>query len=173
VAYGIDVRLDVGDGAAGGLPDATSRAVVRVVQEGLTNATRHATGASVRVVLRRTPDAIEVTVTNGPPAAGAAQRDDSSRPGYGLVGLDERVRLVGGTVTAGPAGPEDPAGWVLAARLPVTPSLGSAPSAPGSPQAALAGARRRLRRGLIITFWTPAVLAVVLVAVFLLRGGTL
>ncbi|WP_147267911.1 sensor histidine kinase [Spongiactinospora rosea] len=158
-ASGVDVRLD-GDEetAAAGLPGPVLQTAARVVQEGLTNATKHAPGSAVRVRLHPTADSLEVTIANGPPtrAGGAAQA------GYGLVGLAERVRPAGGTLEAGPDGD----GFRLRARLP-------AYAPPETPtRQALAAARQRLRRGLVTMFWAPGVLVVVLVAVFLLRGGT-
>lgn len=187
-ASGVDVCLEADDEAEAGLADPAARAVVRVVQEGLTNATKHARGSAVRVSLRRSGDVLEVTVANGPargrrarptgPAGSgyrAAGPDGSGyRPagldgsGYGLVGLDERVRLAGGTLRAGPDGD----GFTLTARLPVHAQQVAPPPSATVPELALAGARRRLNRGLVTTFWAPAVLGVVLVAVFLLRGGT-
>ncbi|WP_438672126.1 hypothetical protein, partial [Spongiactinospora gelatinilytica] len=72
----------------------------------------------------------------------------------------------GGTLEAGPQGD----GFRLRARLPVDASRDALQGI--STRRALAAARQRLRRGLVATFWAPAVLGVVLVAVFLLRGGT-
>lgn len=163
---GVDVRLEADDDAEAGLPDPTTRAAIRVVQEGLTNATKHAPGSVVRVSLHRTGEVVEVTVANGP-AHGSRHRLAGS--GYGLVGLDERVRLAGGTLNAGP----DSDGFTLTARLPVNTQQTASPAPATPPELALAGARQRLRRGLVTTFWAPAVLGMVLVAVFLLRGGTL
>lgn len=76
------------------LSPAVSRALFRVVQESLTNVTKHAPGATVTVTVDRSSPA-RVTVVNGP----------SSLPplgdggGAGLHGLSERVRLAGGTLT--------------------------------------------------------------------------
>ncbi|MFI7128835.1 sensor histidine kinase [Nonomuraea sp. NPDC050153] len=168
-ASGVDVRLETDEEAEAGLPDPTARAAIRVVQEGLTNATKHAPGSVVRVSLHRTGDVLEVTVANGR-AHGPRQRPaDPAGPGYGLVGLDERVRLAGGTLRAGPDGD----GFTLTACLPVDAQQAAAPSPATPPELALAGARRTLRRGLVTTFWAPTVLGVILVAMFLLRGGTL
>ncbi|MFC5835801.1 sensor histidine kinase [Nonomuraea insulae] len=66
-----------------------SRAAYRVVQEGLTNAAKHAPGAPVRVSLDWEPDALLVTVSN--PASGR-----HGVPGNGLAGLAEQVRAEGG-----------------------------------------------------------------------------
>ena len=71
----------------------SGRTAYRVVQEGLTNARKHAAGHPVRVALTGEPgDRLTVRVRNS--IAGASSRADSG--GHGLVGLTERVRLVGG-----------------------------------------------------------------------------
>lgn len=168
-ASGVDVRLEADDEAEAGLPDPAARAAIRVVQEGLTNATKHALGSGVRVSLRRTGDVLEVTVANGRVHGPRQRPADPAGSGYGLVGLDERVRLAGGTLRAGPDGD----GFTLTARLPVDAQQAASPSPATPPELALAGARQTLRRGLLTTFWAPIVLGIVLLAVFLLRGGTL
>ena len=71
--------------------------VIRVVQESLTNAVRHAPGQSVDIVVAGAPgDGLRVSVTN--PVAGASRGGVS---GLGLVGLGERRSLISGTFTAG------------------------------------------------------------------------
>lgn len=167
-ASGVDVRLD-GDDLGTDLPEPTARAAARVVQEGLTNATRHAPGSAVRVTVRRTADELRVRVANGAGVPGARPAAVGQGSGYGLVGLDERVRLAGGTLSAGPAD----GGYELVARLPVVPAVAPPPSPAATPGLALAEARRRLRRGLLATFWAPVVIGLALVAVYLLGGGRL
>jgi signal transduction histidine kinase len=87
-----------------GLPDdapldpALSRAAYRIVQEALTNAGKHAPGASVRVAVERPPGQLVVRVVNGPGRAS----EPAPGGGYGLVGLAERVRTLGGRLTARP-----------------------------------------------------------------------
>ncbi|MGY1735860.1 sensor histidine kinase [Geodermatophilus sp. SYSU D00684] len=75
------------------------RAAYRIVQEALTNAGRHAPGAPVRVTVERRPGELHVRVVNGPPA-----RTPDAVPGggFGLVGVAERVRTLGGRLTAEP-----------------------------------------------------------------------
>jgi signal transduction histidine kinase len=73
------------------------RAAYRIVQEALTNAGKHATGASVRVTVERPPGQLVVRVLNGAGVAAAAVSG-----GFGLVGLAERVRTLGGRLTAEP-----------------------------------------------------------------------
>lgn len=107
------VRLHV-DGTLDGLPVEVSTSAYRVVMEALTNTRQHAPDArSVDVMMRRTPDWLLIRVTDD----GATPRIPPARGhGYGLIGLSERVRAVGGTITAGPgiAG-----GWVVDAPLPL------------------------------------------------------
>jgi len=97
-----------------GLPALVDRAVLRVVQESLTNAARYAPGANVRVRIERAAGAVTVTVHN---TAGAAPAATGSGGGTGVAGLRERVRLLGGTLSAGPGG----GGFTVTARLPVDP----------------------------------------------------
>ena len=107
-------RLHV-DGDVHGLPVEVSTSAYRVVMEALTNIRQHADGARVADVwIRRTPEWLLVRVANdGGPPRSATPRD---RPGYGLVGLTERVRAVGGRISAGP-GIEG--GWVVDAAFPL------------------------------------------------------
>jgi signal transduction histidine kinase len=113
-AGGPIARLHV-DGDIMGLPVEVSTSAYRVVMEALTNIRQHAAGARVADVwIRRTADWLLVRVANdGTPPRTATVRE---RPGYGLVGLTERVRAVGGRITAGP-GIEG--GWVVDAALPL------------------------------------------------------
>ncbi|MEU0136410.1 histidine kinase [Streptomyces sp. NPDC006296] len=105
------------------LAPTAGRAAYRVVQEGLTNAHKHAPGASIVVGLRHEPDSLVVEVANGP-AAEPASGVPSGR--QGLTGLGERARLVGGMVHAGPT-PDG--GFRLAAVLPY-PSQDGEPANP-------------------------------------------
>jgi signal transduction histidine kinase len=91
------------------------RAVYRTVQEGLTNARKHAPGARVRVRVVRDGPEIEVAVLNDRATARPLGLPGSHQ---GLVGLRERADLVGGTLTAEPDGT---GGFRLVLRLPATP----------------------------------------------------
>ncbi|MET7644769.1 histidine kinase [Streptomyces sp. NPDC005426] len=85
---------------SGRVAPATGAAAYRIVQESLTNAVRHA-GPGVRVVVAvepAGPGALRVTVTDD----GTGPVDDGSTPGFGIVGMRERARSTGGTLTAGP-----------------------------------------------------------------------
>ncbi|WP_051569829.1 sensor histidine kinase [Cryptosporangium arvum] len=87
----------------------------RIVQESLANAARHAPGASARVTLAYTADALEITVVNGK----GAQQAEPHSAGHGLVGMTERATVVGGELRAAPT-PEG--GFAVRARLPLEPS---------------------------------------------------
>ncbi|MBU2664236.1 two-component sensor histidine kinase [Actinoplanes bogorensis] len=104
------------DGDLDGLPVEISTSAYRVVMEALTNIRQHAPAASAADVwIRRTPEWLLVRVANDgvTPARTPAPRD---RPGYGLVGLTERVRAAGGRISAMP-GIEG--GWVVDAAFPI------------------------------------------------------
>ncbi|MFI7608432.1 sensor histidine kinase [Micromonospora sp. NPDC049366] len=109
----VPARLHV-DGSLDGLPIEVSTSAYRVVMEGLTNARQHASDArAVDVFVRRTPQWLLVRVADD----GSSSRTAPGRGhGFGLIGLTERIRALGGTITAGPgvAG-----GWVLDATLPL------------------------------------------------------
>ncbi|MEV5893451.1 sensor histidine kinase [Nonomuraea fuscirosea] len=92
---GQPVRLDERAADTAALPPALSMTAYRVVQEGLTNARKHAPGEQVEVTLSGAPgDALLIDVRNPAPPADAAPLVPGS--GLGLVGLTERVRLAGG-----------------------------------------------------------------------------
>ncbi|MFF4410188.1 sensor histidine kinase [Streptomyces sp. NPDC001404] len=80
------------------LPDALQRAVYRIVQESLTNALKHAPGAPITITLTLESHQVMVEVVNEPPRRAAHTEVPGS--GSGLVGLTERVRLLGGFFTA-------------------------------------------------------------------------
>jgi signal transduction histidine kinase len=104
-------------GSADGMPEQASEAAYRVVQEGLTNALKHAPGAPVDVVIAEASGGLEVSVANGPPTAPPSGLERTGG-GRGLAGMRERVRACGGELTAGPL---DGGGWRVLARLPHTP----------------------------------------------------
>jgi signal transduction histidine kinase len=152
---GLAVRVDQrGDPVA--LPAMGHRAVHRVVQEALTNATKHAPGAEVTVDIEHGSADTTVTVANGP----AIRPRTDTAGGYGLVGLRERVRLLGGTLRAEPRAD---GGFTLAVGLPHAPS----PVAPVEPEQAptidvdppghLDRARGRARRDLAAAIGVPLV----------------
>jgi signal transduction histidine kinase len=109
---GLDVTLRL-EGERDGLPAPAVHAAYRVVQEGLTNALRHAAGAPVSVLVRGDRGALTVEVENAAATGRSGLADVGS--GNGLRGLRERVGACGGTVAAGPTAN---GGWRLSAQLP-------------------------------------------------------
>jgi signal transduction histidine kinase len=109
-AGGVNAEIEV-SGTPVALEATADLAAYRVVQEALTNAVRHAPGASAEVDLRYTPRELEITVRT---AGGGSVSNDP--PGYGLIGLEERVRMLGGELDAGPEGSD---GFGLRARIPL------------------------------------------------------
>ncbi|MEU1184912.1 sensor histidine kinase [Streptomyces sp. NPDC005820] len=108
-AAGARVELTVG---AADVRPAVGAAAYRIVQEGLTNAVRHGGRADLTVAVRvyEEQGALRVTVTDDGAGAG------DTAPGFGLVGMRERARSVGGTLAAGP---RDGEGFEVSAVLPV------------------------------------------------------
>lgn len=92
----VTARLDVG---STDLPDAVQRTVFRVVQEGLTNARKHAPLAHVQLDVLADDDGARVRLVNPLPVGVGAGEIPGA--GAGLTGLDERVRLDGGTFEHG------------------------------------------------------------------------
>ena len=105
-------------GTARELATRFSQALIRLTQEALTNVARHAPGAGVRVVLGYEPTAVTLEVANS--AAASDRRGSGPGSGLGLVGMRERVALLGGTVTVGPVTDgEFRGGWRVWATIPV------------------------------------------------------
>ncbi|MEU6232581.1 histidine kinase [Kitasatospora sp. NPDC047058] len=174
-AAGLDVRLIV-TGAPDALPRAAEHAAYRVVQEALTNAAKHAPRAPVTVRVAYASDGVRIRVVNGPPPVGrqAASPESPGTPpggGCGLIGMAERVRLVGGTLRHGPG--VDGAGFEVSAYLPRSGAPAAPAPGPGpvSPARELRHARRRVGRMLVATVVVP--LATVLVLMTVLRGWTI
>jgi len=92
---------------------AVGAALFRIAQESVTNAVRHADGATrVDVQLTNGSDRYTLTVRDDGRGAGV----DGKPAGYGLIGMAERARLLGGSLEAGPA---HDGGWLVKAELPV------------------------------------------------------
>lgn len=112
---GLTVTLDDAREESGPLPAPVELAAYRIVQESLTNALKHAAPGSVAVRLERSRGVLAVEVSSvlgdrpGPRAPGS---------GAGLVGMRERVALLGGSIEAGPRG-EGTKIWLVRAELPV------------------------------------------------------
>lgn len=108
---GLAVTLRL-EGEREGLPAPLVETTYRIVQEGLTNALRYASGAPVTVLVRGEPQTLTVEVINAP--APSETTLAGAGTGNGLRGLRERVGALGGTLDAGPT---TDGGWRLAARL--------------------------------------------------------
>jgi signal transduction histidine kinase len=109
---------EVTTGVVRDLPGSVELCAYRIVQEAVTNAGRHAAGSHVRVTIAHQRAAVLVAVSNSAPdAARRAPRDPLPATGYGLVGLRERVTMLGGEITAGPEGRGG--GFAVRAVLPV------------------------------------------------------
>jgi signal transduction histidine kinase len=90
------------DGTRRQLPATVERTAYRLVQEALTNVHRHAANAATEVGVRYGREQLEVAVRNARPANGPHPGLALASGGHGLVGLRERVTLLGGTFQAGP-----------------------------------------------------------------------
>ncbi|WP_241564049.1 sensor histidine kinase [Nonomuraea polychroma] len=119
-AAGLVVDLDL-DPATDHAPLIARTSAARIVQEGLTNVLKHA-GPGTRVSVTVTPEGegLSVEIHNGRPPTSIERLPSSGR---GLAGMRERVRALGGTLSAGPDGE---GGWLLAASLPARLPSGSA-----------------------------------------------
>ncbi|MFD0138887.1 sensor histidine kinase [Streptomyces sp. NPDC127159] len=163
-ASGVPVKLEQ-VGEAEQLSAMADKALYRVVQESLTNAIKHAPGASVTVRVEYRPAEVMATVHNGPPAEPPADDRPSGR--RGLVGLQERARLAGGRLHAA-ALPDG--GFEVTARLPRKPEAIMADEDPqwlpppaGSTEGGLADAATHVRRRFITAVSLPLGLFVLLV----------
>jgi signal transduction histidine kinase len=107
---GVTYRQEARD--ADGLPAAMGRTAYRVVQEGLTNARKHAPGTEITVTVSGRPGkGLTVAVTNPLPGGPGTAIPGA---GQGLIGLGERAELAGGRLEHGPRG----GSFVLRAWLP-------------------------------------------------------
>jgi signal transduction histidine kinase len=97
------------------VPPSAGICAYRIVQEALSNAGRHAAGAPVAVSVGCHAGTVTLQVINGP-GGPAGPRADGHRPGHGLTGMRERVQLLGGSLSAGPA---PGGGFVVSAVLPL------------------------------------------------------
>ena len=102
-------------GAARPVPAEVSVALRRTAQEGLTNAVKHAPGATTTVHLAFSPDAVVLTVTDtGCPNGHGPGPLAHTGGGYGIEGLRERAELIGASLVAGPRG----RGWEVTLSVP-------------------------------------------------------
>lgn len=109
---GLDVRLET-SGNDRDVPPGVDLSAYRIVQEALTNVLKHGAGATALVRIDYRPDELSVAVTDD--GQGAAAVASAMTGGHGLIGIRERVAVVGGDIEAGRA-PEG--GFRVRARLP-------------------------------------------------------
>jgi signal transduction histidine kinase len=102
------------EGSARELSPEASLALMRTVQEALTNARRHAPGSTVQVRLIYAAASTSVIVSNNAVEATAVAVGAAATGGYGLAGMRERLELAGGHLAAGPG----PDGWTVSAEIP-------------------------------------------------------
>jgi signal transduction histidine kinase len=119
--YAINVELKmIGDFDR--LPDRHRTCVYRIVQEAMTNCVRHADAKNIQVGVTTTEGQLRVSVSDDGVGLDPAYR----RTGLGLLGIDERVKELHGTVTISP---EAERGTTLAVRLPLPAPIMEAPLA--------------------------------------------
>jgi signal transduction histidine kinase len=114
--YHVPVRYDTGGVPAALPPDATL-ALLRIAQEALVNAAKHAAGQPVAVRLDYGDADVRLTVRNDLPADGDTRHPadvSTVNGGYGLTGMHERLRLLNGTLEAGRRDGQ----WIVTAQLP-------------------------------------------------------
>ena len=117
--YHVAASLDT-EGVPRPVPAEATVALLRVAQEALVNAAKHGAGKPVTVRLDFDAAWVRLTVRNEVDAVAAPRAVELStvNAGYGLTGMRERLRLLGGTLEAGPDG----TCWVVTAQVPLSPS---------------------------------------------------
>ncbi|MEU2035408.1 sensor histidine kinase [Nocardia amamiensis] len=116
---GLDVRTDV-TGTARPLAPDTDLAAYRIVQESLTNVTKHAgRGSTVTLGIGWTERTLDLTVRSS--GSSTTPADAALSSGTGLRGLRERLDALGGELTCGP----DNDGWCVHATLPASATAGT------------------------------------------------
>ncbi|MEV7240546.1 histidine kinase [Streptomyces sp. NPDC093248] len=122
---GLDVEKAV-TGAVRELPQGVELSAYRIVQEALSNTLRHAPGASARVEIGYVLGGLGLRVVNGPPPAPGLVKSARPHPsmgaGHGVTGMRERVTMLGGEMTAGPAAD---GGYEVTVFLPVPADIAS------------------------------------------------
>lgn len=127
-ASGVTIEYDDQLAAGRPLPDAAGRTVYRIVQEGITNASKHAPAATLRIRIEGSPEAGVGIVLRNALGFGPTRTPGA---GLGLVGLAERAELRGGWLVHGIEAPSDAPGtpiFVLRTWLPWTTSEPAATS---------------------------------------------
>jgi signal transduction histidine kinase len=94
------MRIDFDDGLESPPPPEVGRTIYRIVQEGITNARKHAPGARLRIVLTSDEaDSVRLTLTNPIGFNHGDRHGDTPGAGLGLIGIAERVEVAGGRFT--------------------------------------------------------------------------
>jgi len=125
---GLDVTYRGGPAELGSYGAAVEMSAYRIVQEALTNVTRHAPGACATLQVTRNEDQITIAVTDdgGGREPDAEPASLGGRPGLGIAGMRERALLLGGVFSAGP---RPGGGFEVVANLPAESRAGSMDSA--------------------------------------------
>ena len=111
---GLDMQLTI-EGHPHAVPTTVDRTAYRIVQESLTNITRHAAAATASVRIDYRPDALVIRIDDD----GTATSTTAPVPGVGLLGMRERVTALGGHLEAAP---RREGGFSVHAELPVDPT---------------------------------------------------
>ena len=119
-ATGLEVELEL-NGELGELPSGVDLSTYRIVQEALTNTLKHAQATHVRVRLGRRAHELAIEVADDGVGPGK-----ESANGHGLIGMRERVALLGGTLETGPG---ESGGFAVKVRFPL--ELASNDDSPG------------------------------------------
>lgn len=114
-AAGLPVELRL-EGSTGDVPVETSRSAFRIIQEAVTNVLKHAGNVPTIVTVHRGAGFMELEVVNEPPREGTQGSLNGEGGGRGLVGIEERVAMLGGSVEHGP---RPGGGFRVWARLPL------------------------------------------------------
>ncbi|HEV2405301.1 MAG TPA: ATP-binding protein, partial [Ktedonobacterales bacterium] len=116
-----EITLDI-EGPIQTLPPELRVALYRCAQESLTNIRKHARATKALIRVRVDDCEVEMTILDNGVGDGAA--GDGREPGFGLLGMRERIALLGGAATAHP---EPERGWRVEARVPLTLALAPIP----------------------------------------------
>jgi signal transduction histidine kinase len=117
VALGLTIEENIDPSVLVGCPELFRHAVLRIVQEALTNIRRHSQASVASIVIARNEADLRIDITDvGPIKAGR-----SGAPGHGTSGIRERVAVLGGQCEIGPQG----SGWRVVVYLPLKATLAS------------------------------------------------
>jgi signal transduction histidine kinase len=115
---GLPVELRI-EGQEGPIPPGLDLSAYRIVQEAVTNVMKHAGRAQVTIEVRYLPHELHLRIEDDGPGV-ATRRSLTTHPGYGHLGMRERVALFGGSLTVGPRAS---GGYRVAATLPIDTEL--------------------------------------------------